>query len=42
MDSKFQYVKTAEREPGSAEEYEVCTEKAKKGGKAAKKGKTTV
>jgi hypothetical protein len=42
LDSKFQYVKTAEREPGSAEEFEVCVEQAKKGGMAAKKGKTAV
>lgn len=44
LDRKFNYVKTAEREPGSAEEFEVCVEKPqKKSGKTkskAGKGKT--
>lgn len=45
LDAKYNYVKTVEREPGSAEFYELCIEKqAAKGGKAAgrksTKGKT--
>lgn len=45
LDAKYNYVKTVEREPGSAEFYETCVEKtAAKGGKAtggkATKGKT--
>jgi hypothetical protein len=44
LDAKYNYVKTVEREPGSAEFYEMCIEKAgAKGGKAtggkATKGK---
>lgn len=35
LDAKYNYVKTVEREPGSAEEYELCVEKkAATGGKA--------
>ncbi|KAL5373741.1 hypothetical protein DPSP01_012485 [Paraphaeosphaeria sporulosa] len=45
LDRKYNYVKTAEREPGSAEEFDICVENPKKGGKATKgmttKGKTT-
>ncbi|KAJ4286334.1 hypothetical protein N0V90_013368 [Kalmusia sp. IMI 367209] len=45
LDAKYNYVKTVEREPGSAEFYETCIEKlGAKGGKAtggkATKGKT--
>ena len=40
LDSKFNYVKTAEREPGSAEEYEVCIENPQKKA-AGTKGKAT-
>ena len=44
LDAQYNYVKTVEREPGSAEEYEVCVEKpGATGGKAtggkAPKGK---
>lgn len=39
LDSKFNYVKTTERKPGSAEEHQICAETAlsKKGDKT--KGK---
>jgi hypothetical protein len=44
LDAKYNYVKTVERAPGAAEEYEVCAEQPKaKGGKATggKGGKGT-
>lgn len=41
LDRKYNYIKTVEREPGSAEEFDICVENPKKGGTAAKGGKTT-
>jgi hypothetical protein len=41
LDRKYNYIKTVEREPGSAEEYDICVENPKKGGKGAKGGKGT-
>lgn len=40
LDRKYNYIKTVEREPGSGEEFDICVENPKKGGKATK-GKAT-
>lgn len=41
LDHKDNYIKTVEREPGSAEEFDICVENPKKSGTAAKGGKTS-